>query len=79
MFKIMDLIPTFIKNLFKYVLGYFCILLCINCKEKCIDEEPTPTETPINSNDEINYNSIDKEKKKHKVEDKMKDKINNME
>ncbi len=45
MFKIMDLIPKFIKNLFKYVIGYLCILLCINCKEKCIDDEPTPTET----------------------------------
>lgn len=30
---------SYLINLFKILLSYLCILLCINCKDKCIDND----------------------------------------
>lgn len=79
--KIMKLIPEGVINFFKIIISYACILLCINCKEKCIDnDEINNNESPDNTtSDETNYNSIKKDKQ-HKVleayENKIIEKIN---
>ena len=52
----MYLLTVILFNLFRILINYLCILLCINCREKCIDDNneeinedlksPTPLLSP---------------------------------
>lgn len=89
--NIMGIIPKFIKNLCKITITYICIIFCIKCRDNCLDNDNDKDNIePINSNDNINYNSTDINKdnnnkennKKHypileSYENKIKEKLEN--